>query len=231
MKAICYSKIRDVKETYLETINGYNVYKGKLDDNDYCLFQESSSVLWLIGDYKRNYIERKESLVNYFNNPEWCDIEQREKTELMSAISKANDGISCRISNGAAEFFGMIKEAEDAKAKYAEIQAEKDREKQAKREAYELEQAAKREQAYNEALNDYKSGKPVNAMDFVWICERNNIDIPLKTHGWLNKVCCSVYAKGSYSYNRDKGGKSQSIFTLIKRVNETVEYTGEYVTD
>lgn len=231
MKAICYSKIRDVKETYLETINGHKVYKAKLNDNDYCLFQESSNVLWLIGDYKRHYIEQKESLINYFNKPEWCNIEQREKTELINAISKANDGISCRISNGASEFFGMVKEAEEARNMYAMIQAGKDKEKQIKREAYELEQAIKKEQAYNEALNDYKSGKPVNAMDFVWICEKNNISIPLKTHGWLNKVCCSVYAKGSYSYDKNKGGKSQSIFELIKKVNKAVGYAGEYVTD
>lgn len=231
MKAICYSKIREVKETYLETINGHKVYKAKLDDSEYCLFRESSSVLWLIGDYKRHYIEQKESLINYLNNPEWDNIEQREKTELINAISKANDGISCRISNGAAEFFGMVKEVEEARNAYATMQAEKDKEKQAKQEAYALKQLAKKEELFKEVIKDYKSGLPVNALDFIWICEKNNISIPLKTHGWLKKVCCSVYAKGSYSYDRNKGGKSQSVFALIKEVNEIVEYDGKYITD
>lgn len=231
MKAICYSGVREINAKFLETINGYDVYKGKLDDNEYCLFMESSNVLWLIGDYKIHYIEHKDKLIEFFSNPFASNIEERELENLKTMIEKAEAGTICRMSNGAAEFFGMTEQVNRAREAYNAMKQAKEEESRIKKEQYEHEQAEKREQAFTRLVDNYKSQKPVGAEDFIWICERYNIAIPLKTHGWLKKVCNSVYASGQYSYNSGKGGKSESIFKLIKLINVAVGYTGLHVAD
>ena len=65
----------------------------------------------------------------------------------------------------------------------------------------ELEKQQEEEKQFKDAKELYIEGKEINSEQFVLLCKKSNIAIPLKTHGWINKNLVYIKNDGSYGHS------------------------------
>lgn len=90
------------------------------------------------------------------------------------------------------------------------------------------EQKRKAEEKYRDSLNraktDFLNGEFINADMFVGLCKQNNIDLPLRTHGFLNSHVIGVSLN---QYKTYRNHKSTVLFKYIAELKNVLQESGK----
>lgn len=123
-----------------------------------------------------------------------------------------------RVSLGLAEYLNRTDEALQAREKrQKEYQEELEKMKQ-ERIQKELEYQKELEESLKEKVKMFKNGEKIGGRDFVDLCDKYEIKLPLRTRGWaLNKLV--EINENTYTYNRTD---SKVIFKYTKLLKDAI---------
>ena len=101
--------------------------------------------------------------------------------------------------------------------KLAEENKIKEQIKQQQKEQEEKERELKFQQQKQDAIKLYKNGEMINSGLFIYLCEENNVNIPMKVKGWLNSKVSRI-GNGKYQAS----SKSTTISRYMKELAEAI---------
>lgn len=124
------------------------------------------------------------------------------------------------VSLGVAQYLNRLQEAVEHNNRIEALE-EQERQTRAAEEQRQKEENTKalqaiREKELQQAEQDFKQGKNIASQDFVDLCKRHGITIPLKTLGWCKKSLCQIRQDG-YSYNPGKHNSSTVIYDYVDK--------------
>ena len=186
-----------------------------------CYMQENKTesydrVFVDIGNKNMYYVcfrDRMELLKSYTRQ----GIIDHAKNHVVSS-SRTKD---CKISLGVAEFFNVREQAEMHNAGVEEFIRKKEiaeyEERKRKKEEEDRLKALRWEKRLDSAEERYKEGGTIDTEEFLGLCKRHHVDIPLRTLGAINK-----YVMGLSNNNIQYCGCKESSLGGTFKVNENL---------
>lgn len=100
---------------------------------------------------------------------------------------------------------------------YGQKYLDYENEKKLQEQQEEQEEKKKQQEEYNKLEEKFINGEDVKGCDFVEICNKNNINIPIRTKGYILKYVDSVNISGHYTrYGKGKSNSFTNIFWVLK---------------
>lgn len=127
--------------------------------------------------------------------------------------------LKSNINMGFAEYLNRVEEAKEVKTQQKKEWDLKDKERQLLKEKREQERIKQEQEAFQKAEEDFKNGEYIYGREFVDLCDKYNIKLPIRTRGWcLNSL--TYVSNNHYGYR----GKHHStvIMKYAKLLKEAV---------
>lgn len=204
-----------------------NIYrlKSSLEDSSFYMYipcvNPETNELWMIPqgttwkDDNSRIDNLKSQLENGFN------IDSYMRTLFESQMSVVDKWVDLGVAD-------YLNKRDEAESHNKVIRAARDAERQAEQEKRQAEQAeAERAAEAAEAAlqmeiataeENVRQNKRINAEQFMELCKKYNVEIPIKVKGWINKSLVSIDSN-NYSYS---GNKSTTIFGYYEKLKEQI---------
>lgn len=203
--------------------NGYDFFMLKED------IRKNHEYGMIFLEYDNHYFHisnNRERIKEYLDaNPNFSLIEM-VKNDFESQLEKGS-----HISKGYAEYLGRTEEAEQVAIKFKEQKEIENMKKEEERKQQELKRKNEEDERLKKVESVYVNGDKINADDFLTLCDKYYVDIPIRTRGWIiNSLCDIGFNNGSTrcSYN---GNKSNSIGKVAKNLYNSLTENEEFVND
>lgn len=156
----------------------------------------------------KRYLDQNPS----FNLLEWitADFEESLKTGE-------------RINKGYAQFLGREEEAKKAVEAYKERKRIEQEKQEEERRKQELEKQKEEEKRLAQSENEFIEGEKITGEDFLKLCEKYNISLPVRTKGWAKENLISI-SKTSYRFY---GNESKTILDYAEKLYKTINIQKE----
>jgi hypothetical protein len=208
-KCLLFSGIKNHQMVELGQINNLKFYAERNKTEPYnILYVEINGHMLVAGN-----VIHMENIANKIKN-EQMDLHKWIEDSFNEYLEK---GQSAHL--GYAEYLNRLPEALEHNKRLYELNKQKQAEKQKKRQEEEERLNELEQQAITGAGEQFKQGEAISGDLFLKLCDKHQIQLPLRTRGWIKKCLCEVDCD-SYVY-RGKNG-STVVLKYAKMLKEVI---------